>query len=172
MSLYIASLNSGSNGNCYYIGNEDEAIFIDAGLSCRETEQRMNRLNLPISKIKAIFISHEHDDHIKGVETLSRKFQIPVYITNDTLSNSRIKLKGENIASFEKFTPVVIGNISITAFPKFHDAINPHSFFITCNQVHVGVFTDLGRVCKDVISHFQKCHAAFPESNYDEHMLM
>src|SRR6476660_1052282 len=112
MSLFIASLNSGSNGNCYYIGNNNEAIFIDAGISCRETERRMKRLNLPINRIKAIFISHEHDDHIKGVETLSQKYQIPVYITNDTLSNSRLKLKGQDIASFEKFTPVAIGNMS------------------------------------------------------------
>ncbi|MEJ0103533.1 MAG: MBL fold metallo-hydrolase [Bacteroidota bacterium] len=75
--LFIASLNSGSNGNCYYIGNEKEAIFIDAGISCRETEKRMKRLNLPVSNVKAIFVTHEHGDHIKGVQTLSRKYQLP-----------------------------------------------------------------------------------------------
>ncbi|WP_202106859.1 MBL fold metallo-hydrolase, partial [Escherichia coli] len=59
MSLFIASLNSGSNGNCYYVGNSEEAILIDAGLSCLETEKRMKRLGLSLSKVKAIFISHE-----------------------------------------------------------------------------------------------------------------
>ncbi|HEV9036669.1 MAG TPA: MBL fold metallo-hydrolase, partial [Puia sp.] len=59
MTLFIASLNSGSNGNCYYIGNEEEAVLVDAGLSCRETERRMLRLGLPIGRVKAIFISHE-----------------------------------------------------------------------------------------------------------------
>ena len=67
MSLFIASLNSGSNGNCYYVGNNNEAVLIDAGISCRETEKRMKRLGLSMHKVKAIFISHEHDDHIYGL---------------------------------------------------------------------------------------------------------
>ena len=68
MSLSFASLNSGSNGNCYYLGNEQDAILIDAGLSCKEAEKRMKELGLSLHHIKAIFISHEHIDHIKGVE--------------------------------------------------------------------------------------------------------
>jgi glyoxylase-like metal-dependent hydrolase (beta-lactamase superfamily II) len=75
MSLYIASLNSGSNGNCYYIGNDHEAVLIDAGLSCRETERRMRRLGLSMDRIKGVFISHEHDDHIRGLEVLSKRYQ-------------------------------------------------------------------------------------------------
>lgn len=67
MSLYITSLNSGSNANCYYIGNEQEAVLVDVGLSCRETERRIKQLGLSIEKIKAIFISHEHGDHITGL---------------------------------------------------------------------------------------------------------
>ena len=80
MSLYLTSLNSGSNGNCYYIGNGTDAVLIDAGISCRETERRMMRLGLSIRKVKAIFISHEHTDHTRGAEILSRKFRIPVYV--------------------------------------------------------------------------------------------
>ena len=75
MSLYITSLNSGSNGNCYYIGNEKEAILVDAGISCREIEKRMKRFGLNMQKVKAIFVSHEHSDHIKGIPTLARKYQ-------------------------------------------------------------------------------------------------
>ena len=77
MSLIVCSLNSGSNGNSYYIGNADEAVLVDVGLSCRETEKRIKRSGLSMEKVKAIFISHEHSDHIKGAELLSRKFQIP-----------------------------------------------------------------------------------------------
>ena len=87
MQLQLASLNSGSNGNCYYIGNETEAVLIDAGLSCRETEKRLHQLGLDIQKIKAIFISHEHKDHISGVAVLSKKYQLPDYITTKTLNN-------------------------------------------------------------------------------------
>lgn len=172
MSLYIASLNSGSNGNCYYIGNETEAIFIDAGISCRETEKRMKRLNLSIQKVKAIFISHEHGDHILGLQSISKKYGLPVYITEATYKDSGIKLQPDLIVSFKKNIPVTIGNLSITAFPKFHDAINPHSFVVRSTDTTVGVFTDIGFACKEVIKHFSECHAAFLESNYDEHMLM
>ena len=79
MALQTASLNSGSNGNCYYVGNDCEAVLIDAGISCLETEKRMKRLGLPMDKLKAIFISHEHFDHVRGLEVLSRKYQLPVY---------------------------------------------------------------------------------------------
>src|ERR1035437_2097749 len=92
MALYISSLNSGSNGNCYYIGNEQEAVLIDAGISCRETERRMIRLGLSIRKVRAIFISHEHIDHTCGAEVISRKYNIPVYITPATYENSRMNL--------------------------------------------------------------------------------
>ena len=86
MSLFITSLNSGSNGNCYYVGNETEAILVDAGISCREIEKRMNRLNLKIEKVKAVFVSHEHSDHIKGLPVLIKKYQLPVYITSQRCS--------------------------------------------------------------------------------------
>jgi phosphoribosyl 1,2-cyclic phosphodiesterase len=81
MSLFVSSLNSGSNGNCYYVGNQHEAVFIDGGISCRETELRMKRLGLNLKKVKAIFVTHEHFDHTKGIPTLSKKYQLPVYIT-------------------------------------------------------------------------------------------
>lgn len=81
MSLFIASLNSGSSGNCYYVGNQNEAVLVDAGISCREIEKRMANLELTMDKVKAIFISHEHTDHIKGVDKLARKHHLPVYIT-------------------------------------------------------------------------------------------
>ena len=72
MSLFVTSLNSGSNGNCYYIGNEREAILVDAGIPCREVEARMNRLGLSMQTIKGIFVSHEHKDHIKGVHSIMK----------------------------------------------------------------------------------------------------
>src|ERR1700687_4601122 len=93
MALYITSLNSGSNGNCYYIGNDREAILVDAGLSCRETEKRMRRLGLSFENVRAIFVSHEHDDHIKGIPVIAKKYQLPVYITEGTLQNSRLVLE-------------------------------------------------------------------------------
>jgi phosphoribosyl 1,2-cyclic phosphodiesterase len=171
MSLFTCSLNSGSNGNCYYIGNETEAILVDAGISCSEIEKRMKRLALNIQKVKAVFISHEHTDHISGLQVLSKKYKLPVYITHTTHGYGRLKLQKELVTSFTTHHPVIIGDLSITAFPKFHDAADPYSFVISCKQVKVGVFTDIGTPCENVVHHFKQCHAAFLEANYCDNML-
>ena len=171
MTLHIASLNSGSNGNCYYIGNDREAVLIDAGLSCREIEKRMRRLGLSLSIVRGIFISHEHDDHIRGVEVLSKRYQLPVYITGTTLQHGRLSLEPHLTREFRGFEPVEAGGLSITPFPKAHDASDPYSFVVASPTVRIGVFTDIGAVCEQLIRHFGQCHAAFLESNYDEQML-
>lgn len=172
MSLYISSLNSGSNGNCYYIGNDEEAIFVDAGISCRETERRMQRLGLAMEKVKAIFVSHEHTDHIAGIPVLARKYKLPVYITQSTLKHGGMDLASEQVKPFKAYEAVKVGSLSITGFPKFHDAYDPHSFVVTSDTVRVGIFTDIGKPCAHLINHFRQCHAAFLETNYDEEMLM
>ncbi|MCR8560904.1 MBL fold metallo-hydrolase [Mucilaginibacter sp. BJC16-A38] len=171
MSLFIASLNSGSNGNCYYVGNEHEAVLIDAGISCRETERRMLRLGLSMQKVKAIFVSHEHSDHINGIPVIAKKYRLPVYITPPTLQRGGLMLDQELVISFGAFDTIIIGDLHVTAFPKQHDASNPHSFLITCRDVKVGVFTDIGIVCENLVNHFSQCHAAFLEANYDDEML-
>ncbi|HYM94215.1 MAG TPA: MBL fold metallo-hydrolase [Chitinophagaceae bacterium] len=171
MSLYISSLNSGSNGNCYYIGNNKEAVLIDAGLSCRETEKRMQRQGLSMSLVKAIFVSHEHTDHITGISTLSKKYGLPVYITAATLNNSNLSIPKHLIHSFKTDKSIPVGSLSITAFRKSHDASDPHSFIVSNDEVNIGVFTDIGYPGKELIRHFKLCHAAFLESNYCEDML-
>jgi phosphoribosyl 1,2-cyclic phosphodiesterase len=171
-TLFITSLNSGSNGNCYYVGNNEEAILIDAGISCKETEIRMKRLGLSMSHVKALFISHEHSDHIRGVCVMAKKYNIPVYITPGTLLNCKFnKLKTELIFNLRSFETITVGSLNITAFPKVHDAAEPHSFMIACGDTKVGVFTDLGIVCGELIKYFKQCDAAFLEANYDEDML-
>lgn len=171
MALFITSLNSGSNGNCYYIANDTEAVLVDAGLSCKETERRMQILGLCMSKVKAVFISHEHTDHIKGIESIAEKFSLPVFLTAATVQRGRLHFKKELINYFAAYQPVTIGSLVVTAFPKFHDAIDPHSFIITGNGITIGVFTDIGISCSHVTKHFSLCHAAFLEANYDEVML-
>lgn len=171
MSLFITSLNSGSNGNCYYVGNNNEAVLVDVGISCKEVELRMKRLALSLDKIKAIFISHEHSDHIKGVQTLSKKYNLPVYITPQTLSNSHLVLENVLIKTFNSYEKKIIGNLIVTPFPKRHDASDPFSFILEHDNVKVGVLTDIGSVCEHVIQNFKQCHAAFLEANYDDGLL-
>jgi phosphoribosyl 1,2-cyclic phosphodiesterase len=171
MALYYTSINSGSNGNCYYVGNEQEAILVDAGITCREIEKRMKRLGLPISKVRAILISHEHGDHISGVTALSRKHNLPVYITAATLRESKLPLCENLVVDFNEQSVIKVGALTIKAFKKNHDAIDPYSFVITHQNVCVGVFTDIGHCCNSLAQHFSQCHAVFLEANYCEQML-
>lgn len=171
MALHITSLNSGSNGNCYYLANEDDAILVDVGLNCREMEKRLARLGLSMNKVRAIFISHEHSDHISGLPVIARKYQIPVYITPGTMLGGKLMLQKELVRSFNAHQCIQIGELIITAFPKLHDASEPHSFIVSCRKVTVGVFTDIGTPCDNLIRYFKRCHAAFLEANYDDDML-
>jgi phosphoribosyl 1,2-cyclic phosphodiesterase len=171
MSLFVTSLNSGSNGNCYYVGTTEEAVLVDGGISRKETEKRMKRLGLSIRKVKAIFVTHEHGDHTHGVSALAKKHNIPVYINERTLYGSRLSILPQLVMPLKAYTPVTIGEMTITGFPKLHDASDPVAFLVESNSVTVGVFTDLGIACDHVIRHFSKCHAAFLEANYDKTML-
>ena len=171
MNLYLCSLNSGSNANCYYVGTDQDAVLIDAGLSCRETEKRMNQQGLDINKVRAIFVSHEHADHITGVPGISKKFQLPVYITPTTLENSRIPVEPTLVNSFLHNKAVSIGDLRILPFKKNHDGKDPHSFMVSGYGVNVGVITDIGFACKQVIKYFSQCQAVFLESNYCDTML-
>ena len=157
--------------NCYDVVNGQEAVLIDAGVSCRETERRMMRMGLRMKSVKAIFITHEHGDHIRGAEVISRKFNIPVYITEKTYTNSRMRLHPQMFIPFEPHQVVKIGNLTVSPFPKWHDAVDPHSFTVSSNGFTAGVFTDIGTVCEHVAKNLNLCNAVFLEANYDEEML-
>ena len=171
MSLYITSLNSGSNGNCYYVGNEHDAVLVDAGISCKEIEKRMGNLGLPMSRVKALFISHEHTDHIRGASVLSRKYKMPVYITPSTLRNGGMHIEKSLQQTFTANEAICVGSLSVIPFAKHHDAADPYSFRVAYNGISIGVITDIGNVCERVVHHFRQCHACFLEANYDEKML-
>jgi phosphoribosyl 1,2-cyclic phosphodiesterase len=172
MGLSVCSIASGSNGNCYYVGNGMEAVLIDAGISCREIEARMKRSGLSLQTVKAVFVSHEHTDHIAGLPILAKKHNLPIFISAPTLRNSKLRFEKSLLHHFSAEMPVVIGGLEIMPYSKHHDAADPYSFTITGNGVNIGVITDIGRACENVVSHFSQCHAAFLEANYDEEMLL
>ncbi|WP_257666526.1 MBL fold metallo-hydrolase [Parapedobacter tibetensis] len=172
MPLFVSSIASGSNGNCYYIGNEREAVLVDAGISCRETERRMARQGLSMQQVKAIFVSHEHTDHVKGLSVLANKYQLPVFLTNDTRKACKLAIPERLLHPLADLEIIGIGDLAVTSFRKQHDAADPHSFVIRHDGFTAGVFTDIGRVCERVTDYFSQCDAVFLEANYDVDMLM
>jgi phosphoribosyl 1,2-cyclic phosphodiesterase len=169
--IELCALASGSNGNCYYIGNEKDAVLVDAGISSKQILQRLHEAGLDASKIRGIFISHEHIDHVRGVRVLSKKLSIPAWFSQGTFDSLR---ETERPELFEVFIPgkaIQSGSIAIHPFLKNHDAAEPCSFRIECDDWHIGVFTDIGEACAQVKHHLRQCHALFLETNYDEKML-
>lgn len=169
MALITASLNSGSNGNAYYVGDGDDAILVDVGMSSREILKRMQVLGLDPKSLKAIFISHEHGDHIRGLPRLAHQFQLPIYITAGTAKS--IHLIRHLSVPFQDAEPVQVGKLSVVPFRKAHDAADPHSFVVHGHGINIGIFTDIGKVCKPLAHYFSQCHAAYLEANYDDEML-
>ena len=123
-------------------------------------------------KVKAIFISHEHSDHIKGVCMLSKKYKLPVYITAGTLEGARLSPQNPLHCKLTPYEAVKVGGLEVTSFPKYHDARDPQSFVVCYNGLCIGVFTDIGAPCEHVIKHFKACNAIFLETNYDDQMLL
>jgi len=169
--LEICALASGSNGNCYYVGNEKDAILIDAGISCRQIFSRIEEKKLQLNKIKAIFISHEHSDHIRGARVIEKKLKIPIFITSKTYYAAYNNLKPDYPKFFEPGEKITIGSFKIHSFLKNHDAANPCSFRVEYEGKNIGVFTDIGEPCDNVKFHLGECDVLFLETNYDEKML-
>lgn len=130
----------------------------------------MNRLDLNMEKVKAIFISHEHGDHIKGLCVIAKKYRLPIYSTQKTFDGCK-DLPQEQLHFIKTFQPITIEGLEITAFPKLHDAADPISFVVSYIGLHVGVFTDIGAPCKNLLHYFKQCQAIFLESNFDDEML-
>ena len=169
--IEICALASGSNGNCYYIGNEKDAVLVDAGISTKKILLRMEEAGLQQSKVRGIFISHEHSDHIHAVRVLSKRLNIPAWFSQRTFDAMNIADRPELVQIFIPDKALKVGSFTIHPFLKNHDAAEPCSFRIEHDDWHIGVFTDIGEACTKVIHHLRKCHALFIETNYDEKML-
>jgi len=169
--LEICAIASGSNGNCYYIGNEKDAVLIDAGISCKQIIRRMDEKGLSAEKVKAVFITHEHGDHMRGARVLAKRLKVPVYITTKTFNAAYKNLRPDYPVFFEPGAVIEVGEITVFPFLKNHDASEPCSFRVKYKEKNIGVFTDIGEPCENVTTHLQLCDVLFLETNYDEKML-
>jgi len=169
--MEICALASGSSGNCFYLGNrKDSGILIDAGITCKQIVERLAKIGKKPDKIKAIFITHEHSDHIRGADVFARNFRVPIFATKKTIKG-RFLCSNENLINPIKNNETLqAAGLQIEAFSKSHLAEDPVSYNII-NHKRVSVITDVGHACKNVISNVADSDFLFLESNYDELML-
>ncbi|MCF8360327.1 MAG: MBL fold metallo-hydrolase [Prolixibacteraceae bacterium] len=167
----VCALASGSNGNCYYVGNEEQAILFDAGINCKQMLLRMEEKGLDPEKVKAVFISHEHIDHVRGARVFCNKFNIPAFFTPGTYYHVSSGNRPRLYRFIRLNSSLKLGPFAIFSFAKNHDANEPCSFRVVIAGHHIGVMTDIGSPTELLIQHMQLCNILFLESNYDEKML-
>jgi phosphoribosyl 1,2-cyclic phosphodiesterase len=172
-NLELCMLASGSKGNAIYVSGGSTSILIDAGLSGIEIERRLQSKGLYPEDLDAILVSHEHTDHIQGVGVLSRRFNLPVYMSSKTEKAAISQLGTVRvIKNFECGSPFMIKDLSIHPFSISHDAKDPSGFTVNQNGTKIGIATDLGIATSMVKEHLRGCSLLVIEANHDEEMLI
>jgi phosphoribosyl 1,2-cyclic phosphodiesterase len=170
--VIVAPLGSGSAGNSFYFESDGTALLVDAGFGPRETRRRLEQVGRSIELVKAIVLTHEHYDHIRGAERIARKWGIPIYLTQGTLDASAIDRAETPTVVFPNNTTFTIGELAVHAQRTIHDAADPACFVIEARDgTRVGIASDLGQVDPKVLCHLQDCDGLFFESNHDLDML-
>lgn len=168
--MEFCALASGSSGNCFYVQSGGTSVLIDAGISAKQITQRLSAIGKSPENINGIFVTHEHVDHIRGIDVFARQNNIPVYLTKDTMESASICRDDELLNVIKNDESVKLGEIKISAFPKQHDASDPVSYMIEGDK-KICIATDIGVACENVALHISNCDAIILESNHDVEML-
>ena len=168
----VTVLGSGSRGNATVIHCGNEAILIDAGFSARELQARLNNAGLDGLRFHAILVTHEHDDHVRGLRVCAKKLDTPVFAT--TKCANILRSRDSQLRQFVTFVAggsFDIGCFGICPFSIPHDAEDPVAFAVYCQGVKVALATDVGFVSSTVEYELQDCGTLVVESNHDLNML-
>lgn len=165
-------LASGSKGNSIYFGTENTRVLFDAGLGVRTLEERLCFVQTSLQEIRAIFISHEHSDHIKGLPSILRKHDIPVFANSET-AKAMIHELGpiSNLHIFATGETFFFEDLEIHPFSVQHDTLDPVAFTVTKKPIKVGICTDLGHVSTLVVDQLQRCSYLYIEANHEPSMV-
>ena len=172
--LNFCSLYSGSSGNSLLVETENTKLLVDAGVSSKKIENALTDLNIEPSTIDGILITHEHTDHVQGLGTFSKKFDLPVFVNQETLDampKQRDKISDHNIKTFKVSENFEIGDLKINSFSIPHDAANPCGFNIFKDNKKISIATDIGEMTKDVLKRLEESQFILLESNYDPEVL-
>lgn len=172
--LNFCSLYSGSSGNSLFVETPNTKVLIDAGESAKKIESALDSLDVDSHEIDAILVTHEHSDHVKGLGTLAKKFNIPVYANKETWEAmpevfNKVEPKNQNCFNpNEKFD---IGDLKVLPFQIPHDAANPCGFNLFYENQKISIATDLGHMDNRIIKYLEESSFILLESNYDPNIL-
>ena len=176
MRFKFLSFGSGSSGNCYFLGTDEYGILIDAGIGIRTIKKVLKEYDYDLSQIHAVFITHDHADHIKAAGCLGEKYGIPIYATEEIhrgIENSRY-VEEPLYASrryLQKEIPVQLQDFTLTAFDVPHDGTDNVGYYITFGEQRLTIATDMGYIADEAAKYLRQSNHLIIEANYDEEML-
>lgn len=167
----FCNLYSGSSGNSSFVESDNTKILVDCGTSCKKISEALDSLNINISDIDGILVTHEHLDHIKGLSVISKKYHIPVYINKETFNNLGIDtsvIEKKYFVNDENFS---IKDLLVHPFSIPHDAANPCGFSISNKNNKISIATDIGHMNNSIIDNLVGSSFILLESNYEPELL-
>ena len=170
----FCSLYSGSSGNSLFVETPNTRLLVDAGVSSRKIETALKSIDIDPSTIDGILVTHEHSDHVQGLGTLSRKFDLPVFVNQETLDampKQKDKIPEKNIKTFKVNDKFSINDLDIKSFSIPHDAANPCGFSIFKDDKKISIATDIGHMINSIVKNLEESLFVLLESNYDPEVL-
>ena len=172
--INFCSLYSGSSGNSLFVETQNTKLLVDAGVSCKKIESALQDINIDPSSLDGILVTHEHIDHVQSLGTLSKKFDLPVFVnqkTLDAMPKQKEKISEENILFFENDKDFHIDDLTIHPFSTPHDAANPCGFNIFKDDKKISIATDIGHMTNGILKNLEDSLFVMLESNYDPEVL-
>lgn len=176
--MRFISIGSGSSGNCYYFEHQGEGFIIDIGVGIRTFKKHMACYGLALPRVKAVFVTHDHNDHVRAVGPVANELKIPVYASvrvHEAIRNSRyIRRKPQTsfCRSFQPGETIVSGYFTLRTFTVPHDSTENIGYFITCGRTSLCLMTDIGRYTDEMRDYIGKADYLIVEANYDPEMLL
>ena len=169
--MKVCNLSSGSDGNATYVESSTTKVLVDCGLSCKEIEKRLALLGVLGEDIDAILVTHEHSDHIKGIDVFAGKFGTKVYVHKDGLYPLMKKLKkNHNVEVFDD-AAFFVGNLKVLPIEVPHDVERCTGYVIYEDKKKISIFTDLGHTTKEILQNLYNSNLVFLEANHDPDIL-
>ena len=171
--LNFCTLASGSNGNCTFISDGETRLLIDAGISARMIGAGLEALGEKLSQVDAVLITHEHTDHIKGLATMLKRFDVRLFAADGTVEDliERVPEARGRVIGFPTGEKFCIGGFEIDSFRTPHDTANSVGYKLCCEGKSVMIATDLGHVTEEIQNHMENLDLLLLEANYDEDKL-
>ncbi len=170
----FCSLYSGSSGNSLFVETKNTKLLVDAGVSCKKIENALQDINIDPSTLDGILVTHEHTDHVQSLGTLARKFDLNVFVNQETLDampKQRDKIPAKNIKTFKVCDNFEIGDLKIHPFSIPHDAVNPCGFSIYKEDKKISIATDIGHMTNAILKNLEESLFIMLEANYDPEVL-